>query len=295
MTKMLNNLELDYIRLISSFIKEEINFEKYSKKRGITPRVKLNEVKYLLFANPMLLNLFLAKLPIGARCLVMKSIFDLNDRQIEELSPTYNSKTSISNFIKSNFTNESKNHTFKKGKNTIDFIYNLSIILDIPSRFLANPYALSKVTSTFEEYDQETIQIVTFQKLIEDAINKTKNMIGEQRTVFGVKINHFDFVLLDEGLVNARVDIRAKYFTLECHIKNEAILNYTNILKIQRSIGRKSEIFIRDAFLRRNKKLIILINTDYSVVPKISYLGQELRMDHLYSLDNLLAKRFEDQ
>ncbi len=292
---MLNDLEPDYLRLICSFIKEEINFEKYSNKRGLTPRVKLNEVKYLLTANPMLLNLFLAKLTIGARCLVMKSIFDLNDRQIEELSPAYNSKTSISNFIRSNFTNESKDLTFKKGKNTIDFVNDLSIILDIPSRFLANPNALYKMTSTFDEYDQEKIQIVTFKKLIEDAICKNQKMIGEQRTVFGVKINHSDFVLLDEGLVNTRVDIRAKYFTIECHIKNEAILSYSNILKLQKLIGGKSEIYIRDAFLRTNKKLIILVTTDYSVIPNISYLGQELRVDRLFSLDNILATRFEDR
>lgn len=291
---MLNDLEPDYLKLIVSLVKDEINYEKYSIKRGLKPRLKLNEVKYLLTANPILLNIFLGKLTIGARCLVMKSIFDLNDRQLVELSREYNSKSSIGNFIKNNLTNESKDLSIKSVKTSMDFVNDLSIILDIPSRFLANPNTVYKMTSAFDEYDQEKVQKVTFKELIEDALCKTRKMIGEQRTVFGVKIIHNDFILLDEGLVNTRVDIRAKYFTIECHFKNEASVSYSNILKLRKIIGRRSEIYIRNAFLRTNKKLIILIASDNFVIPNISYLDKESRVDQLFSLDNILSKRLEE-
>ncbi|MGB2871107.1 hypothetical protein [Psychrobacillus psychrotolerans] len=288
-----NDYETENLKLASRFIKGEINFEKYFNERGITPKVKLNEVKYLLNDNPMIFNLYLAELTIGVRCLVMKTVFDLDDRKLDELTDTYNSKTSIRNFIKSNFTHESKDRTIKRSKNSIELADEVAIILDLPFRFLAKRNIKYKITDSFDEYDNDFIQIISFKKLIEEVTSNTKRMLGEQRKIFGVKLVVDEF-LLEEGPLNTRVDIRANYFTIEIHIKNEASLKYSNILKLQSLIKGKSEIFIRDAFLRSNKKLILLVPTNNSAIPDISYLDKKFQADNLFSLDNILSKGKED-
>ncbi|WP_391204408.1 hypothetical protein [Psychrobacillus sp. L4] len=302
---MLNNLETgnhkknrydfktNNLKLISRLIKDEIIFEKFYNERGITPKVKLNEVKYLINENPMILNFYLAKLTIGVRCLVMKTVFDLDDRKLEELTDTYNSKSSISKFIKSNFTHESKDRTIKRSKNSIDLVDEVAIILDLPFRFLAKTNIIYKHTDSFDEYDNDFIPIISFEKLLEEVTSDMKNMIGEQRKIFGIKLTADDFIL-EERTLNTRVDIRANYFTIEIHIENEASLKYSDILKLQSLINGNSEIFIRDAFLRSNKKLIFLVPINDTVIPDISYLDKKFQADNLFSLDNILSKGKEN-
>ncbi|WP_342541908.1 hypothetical protein MHH33_12625 [Paenisporosarcina sp. FSL H8-0542] len=283
-------IETDYLKLISSFIKGEMNFEKYFSERGLTPSGKLTEVKHLLNANPLIFDHFLSKLTIGVRCLVMKTVFDLDDRELIEMSEIYNSKTTISKFIRSNFTNESQDSTIKNPQFKIELLYDLAIILDIPFRYLANPDTLFDYIDSFDEYDRNNIQRVSFKELIEDAANKSKVMVGDQRKIYGVKVKQDDFLLLGEGILNTRVDIRARYFTIEIHIKNDANLKYPVFLKLQRLINARSRIYIREAFLRLNKKLIFLITIDDSYIPDITYLNNDLLADNIFSLDIIMAK-----
>ena len=182
----------------------------------------------------------------------------------------------------------------KKAKNSIELVDELAIILDLPFRFLAKSNINYKNTDSFDEYDNDFIQIISFKKLIEEAICNSKKMIGEQRKIFGIKIKADEF-FLEEGILNTRVDIRANYFTIEFHIRNEATLNYTDILKIQNFIKGKSDIFIRDAFLRTNKKLILLVTTDESVIPDLSYLNKKFHIENLFSLDKIVSKGKENR
>jgi len=283
-------IDTDYLNWANKLIKGEINFEEYFNNRGLTPRGKLIEIKHLLNANNFIFDTYLTKLTIGVRCLVMKSIFDLDDRELLEISQSYNSKTSISKFIKSNFTRESEDHTIKKPQFKIELLYDLAIILDIPFRYLANSNAMFDYIDSFEEYDRYNILRVNFKELIEDATSKSKVMVGEQREIYGVKVKQDDFLLLGEGVLNARVDIRAKYLTIEIHIKNEAHLKYPLILKLQRLVNNRSRIYIRDAFLRLNKKLIFLIIIDDSFIPEINYLNNEFLVDNLFALDKIMSK-----
>lgn len=280
---------LDNLKLMIKLTKGEINFEAYFKNRGLTPRGNLNEVKYLIKADPIVFNLFFAKLTIGVRCLVMKTIFDLNDRLVQETS-SYNSKTSISNFIESNFSYEAKDHTIKKVKIPMESVYELSIILDVPSRYLASNNARYKISNSFDEYENDNIRIVSLKKLIEEVTLKANKMIGIQRKIFGVNIKREDFFSLEEDLLNTRVDIRSKYFTIEIHLLKNESFKYTEILKIQRLIQGKSKVFIQNAFLRSNKKLVFLVYVDEYVIPEISYLYEELNLDNIFTLDNILAK-----
>lgn len=65
---------------------------------------------------------------------------------------------------------------------------------------------------------------------------------------------------------------------------------------LENSIGIKHEIFIRNAFLRDNKKLYILIPLNATLKPDVFYLPEEyLWRNVLYSLKKETLKVLEEE
>ncbi|MCR8852866.1 hypothetical protein [Lysinibacillus fusiformis] len=287
----LTELYADYLIMIGKLIKGEMDLENYFKRRGINPKVKLNEVK-ILINMPMMFNLYISRVSIGVRCMIMKAVLDLNNRQIVDISfsmsRTYNSKTTIGDFINDHLLNSTDTNLNKKRTYSIELYYDLSIILDIPFRYIADAGTNYKMMGNFDEYDREKIKLYTFEQLVNEALIESKNIIGDGRKVLGVKIKNENFFPFELDL-KTRVDIRDRYFTIEIHIENESSLDYVKILKLKNLIKKHCKIYIRNAFLRENKKLIFLIILDNSINPNISYLGSDLLVDNLLLMDDILC------
>lgn len=273
----------------------EIEFEQYYKKRGINQKVILNEVKFIL-NNPITFNLFLSKISIGVRCMAMKTVFDLNNRQLVDisysLSQTYNSKTTIGDFINDYLDNSISSNLNKKRTYDPELYYDLSIILDIPFRYLIDPVALYKMTGSFDEYDREKIKLYKFNDLIEELLMISKSMIGNgnKRKILGVKIKKEDFFEFGEDL-KTRIDMRDRYFTIEIHIENESDLDFSKIIKLKNLIKAHCKVYIREGFLRENKKLVFLvILDDHSNIPDISYLRNEQLLENLLLMNYTLRE-----
>ncbi|MFA1738977.1 hypothetical protein [Lysinibacillus fusiformis] len=288
----LTELYADYLIMIGKLIKGEMDLETYIKRRGVNPKVKLNEVKSLI-NMPMMFNLYISKVSIGVRCMIMKAVLDLNNRQIVDISfamsRTYNSKTTIGDFINDHLDNSTDINLNKKRTYSIELYYDLSIILDIPFRYIADVGANYKMVGSFDEYDREKIKLYTFEQLINVTLIESKNIIGDGRKVLGVKIKNENYFPFELDL-KARVDIRDRYFTIEIHIENESSLDYLKILKLKSLIKVHCKIYIRNAFLRENKKLIFLVILDNSINPNISYLKDDYLMDNLLLMDDILSK-----
>ncbi|MGE7922684.1 hypothetical protein ACQKND_05835 [Viridibacillus arvi] len=95
----------------------------------------------------------------------------------------------------------------------------------------------------------------------------------KNRNIYGAKIEN-EFLKYEKMFLNTRIDIRENFFTVEIHLENEASINYRELVKLESSLKLKSEIFIRNAFLRENKKLYILISIDDSFIPSITQLDE---------------------
>ncbi|MCH7322508.1 hypothetical protein LZ480_11450 [Solibacillus sp. MA9] len=282
----------DYLIMIVELIKGEIDFEGYFKKRGINQKVILNEVKFIL-NNPIMFNLFLSKISIGVRCMAMKAIFDLNNRQIVDLSyslsQTYNSKTTIGDFINDYLDESISSNLNKKRTYNAELYYDLSIILDIPFRYLIDPVVLYKMTGSFDEYDREKIKLYKFKDLVVELLMISKNLTGNERKISGIKIKKEDFFEFGEDL-KTRIDIREKHFTIEIHIENESDIEYSKILKLKKLLKVHCKVYIRDGFLRENKKLVFLVILDDSINPDISYLRNELLFENLLLMKDTLKE-----
>ncbi|MFF5818066.1 hypothetical protein [Lysinibacillus capsici] len=288
----LTELYADYLIMIGKLIKGEMDLETYIKRRGVNPKVKLNEVKSLI-NMPMMFNLYISKVSIGVRYMIMKAVLDLNNRQIVDISfamsRTYNSKTTIGDFINDHLDNSTDIKLNKKRTYSIELYYDLSIILDIPFRYIADVGANYKMVGSFDEYEREKIKLYTFEQLINVTLIESKNIIGDGRKVLGVKIKNENYFPFELDL-KARVDIRDRYFTIEIHIENESSLDYLKIFKLKSLIKVHCKIYIRNAFLRENKKLIFLVILDNSINPNISYLKDDYLMDNLLLMDDILSK-----
>ena len=288
----LTELYADYLIMIGKLIKGEIDFETYFKRRGINPKVKLTEVK-ILINKPIMFNLYFSKVSIGVRCMIMKAVFDLNNRQIVDISysmsKTYNSKTTIGDFITNHLVNSTDISLNKKRTYSIELYYDLSVILDIPFRYIADADTNYKMVGNFDEYDRGKVKLYTFEQLVNESFIESKNIIGDDRKVLGVKIKNENFFSFELDL-KTRVDIRDRYFTIEIHIENESSLDYSKILKLKSLIKVHCKIYIRNAFLRENKKLIFLVILDDSVNPNISYLRDDQLVDNLLLMDDTLSK-----
>lgn len=265
--------DLKHIKLIWKLIKGEINFEEYLRRRGLNKTDNLGEINYLINDNHFLLNEFLSNISIGLRCRVMKGIFKLTNRDIDNFIDFR--KSSIGYFISENMLLNKDSEIVSQRNTSLELIYDLAIIFDLPFRYLANTYTKYEMIYSFEEYNTPKIKVKNLHELIEETLLEMNNVNGNKRTIFGVKIVNNFFEAGEKKYLYTRVDIRENFFTIEIHLENEANINFSELLKLENSIGVKHEFFIRNAILRDNKKLIILIPLNASLKPNVLYLQEE--------------------
>lgn len=255
------------IRLILKFNSGEINHEDYSKRRGLGKNEKLVELNYLVNDNHYMLNEFLSNISIGLRCVAMKGLFNLTDIDIETCVDFR--KSSIGYFIKNNKMPE------KVVSTRLDVICRLSIVFDLPFRYLAHNYTEYEMVHSFSEYDALQVETKNLQELIGEILLEMKSGIKSKRNIYGVKIVNDFFKAGRKKELYSRVDIRREFFTVEIHLENEANINNPELLKLEKSLGVKNEIYIRNAFLRDNKKLYILIPLVEALQHNVIYLPKE--------------------
>lgn len=252
-----NGLDRIHLSLANGLIKDEIKIEEYIKQRGLSTRVILSEVKYLV-GNPIKFNLFLFQLPIGGRCIVMKEVLLLNNRQVAENADF--SKTTIGDFIKENLSHNKSSNISHNRNFSVSLFCELAIIFDIPFKYLAYDNIVYKMNNAFDEYETTVITNITFTELINKTFSISENHLPSQKIkIFGAKVVN-DFFENENKYLYTRIDIRENWFTIELHILNQSSINYNDIYKLKNFIGSDIKIYIRDAFLRENKKIIILFS-----------------------------------
>lgn len=279
----------DYFRLIGKLNREEIDFEKYLRRRGLNKAnklTKLREITLLINENPNILNLFLSKVSIGVRCLAMKTIFDLTDRQIED--NVSNVRSVVGDFIKGNLEIEMNEYpkSISLRNFSAELIRELSIIYDLPYQYLADQYAEFKLKNSFEEYERTNIKKSTLREIINESILEMKEK-RVNRKIFGVKLENSFIEHLNVKHFNARIDIRKQFFTVEVFLENIQVIEMTTLMTIRNILNGldvSGEIYYRDAFLRDNKKLILLIWVDENFL-KPYYLQEHLLLEKQIYLD----------
>ena len=286
--------DLEYFcDLTGKFNKGEINIEIYSKERGISKRDKLPELyefRQIIIGYPDMLNLFLGQTSIGIRCMVMKAIFELNDRQLAGIIGC--SKSTISDFINGNLTINSDPNVNPSRNFSANMICKLSIICDLPYRYLSDSQAEYNLVNSFHEYERVTIEKISLIKLVERTIEDTMRNSQSNRMIFGVRLENVFFP--NGNYLNARVDIRQSFFTVEIHFKDDTIISRQVINKIESSIKRKSKIYYRNTFMRNNNKLYILISVDDSYFPVLPYLNDNLLIDNLMFCDDWRIENIDE-
>lgn len=275
----------DYLQLIGKLNREEINFEKYLKRRGLNKAkklTKLSEITSLINENPNILNLFLSKVSIGVRCLVMKAIFDLNGRQIEDNVSLV--RSSVGDFIKKNIEivemNEYQNSISSRNFSA-EFIRELSIIFDLPYRYLSDQYAEFKLINTFEEYERINIKTSSLKEIINESILEL-NEKQINRKIYGIKLKNSFVDNANVLYFYTRIDVREKFFTVEVFLENAQVIKMNTlkqIMNILKSLNVSGKIYYREAFLRDNKKLIIMIWIEEDF-PKPHYLNENLLLEN---------------
>lgn len=269
----MNSLDVDNIKRIQQLIKKEINIQEYLKRRGLSKYDNLKELKYIVNNNQYLLDEFLSIISIGLRCRAMKGLFDLIDDEIASFIDF--SSSQISHFIRRNMEYNSESQLISNRTTSLEMIYDLAIILDLPLRYLENTSTEYEMINSFTEYKTPKVKKTNLNKLIEEILIEMNQKSRLKRRIFGVRIKNNFFNAGDSKHIFARVDIREKFFTIEMHLENKANINYSELLKLEESIGMKNEIYIRDSFLRANQKLYILISLEDNKEQNIVYLNKD--------------------
>lgn len=238
----------------------------------------MSELKLIVNNKPALFNLYLAKVSVSIRIMAMKMLFDLTNDEIGRV--TKSSKNTIGELIKQNNVRDIDRNIYKQRNFTPELIYNLSIVLDLPHRYLADTNATYNMINSFVEYDRTTMESKPISELINDTLTQVKNTQDISRKIYGVKVKN-DFFNYEKLYLNARVDIREKFFTVEIHLENEASIDYLGLLSLENTLKVKCEIYIRKAFLRENNKLYIVIPLDDSFKPRIEYLHKRFLWKNL--------------
>jgi len=265
--------DLDHIKLIWNLNMGKINFVEYLRRRGLSKNGNLEELNHIVNDNHHMLNEFLANISIGLRCRAMKGLFNLTNRDVDSFIDF--GKSSVGYFINGNMSLNKDSEIVSQRNTSLELIYDLAIIYDLPFRYLADTYTKYEMIYTFAEYNNPKIKVKNLHELIEEILIEMKNEPINKRNIFGVKINNDFFDAGEKKFLYTRVDISEKFFTIEIHLENQANINSVELLKLESSIGMNNEIYIRDAFLRDNKKLYILISLDDSLKTNVIYLQEE--------------------
>ena len=190
---------------------------------------------------------------------MMKEVLLLNNRQVAENADF--SKTTIGDFIKENLSNNKSSNISHNSHNrnfSVSLLCELAIIFDIPFKYLAYDNIVYKMNNAFDEYETTAITHITFKELIKKVFSISENQLpSNKRKIFGAKVVN-DFFENENKYLCTRIDIRENWFTIELHILNQSSINYNDIYKLKKFISSDSKIYIRDAFLRENNKIIIL-------------------------------------
>lgn len=265
--------DLKNINLIRDLNSGQINFEEYLIRRRLSRNDNLGELNYIVNDNHYMLNEYLSNISIGLRCRVMKGLFNLTNRDVDNFIDFR--KSSIGYFISENMSLNKDSEIVTQRNTSLELIYDLAIVYDLPFRYLANSYTKYEMIYSFAEYNTPKIKVKKLHNLIEEIIFKMTNETKNKRNIFGVKIENDFFEAGGKKYLYARVDLREKFFTIEIYLENEANINSLELLKLEKSIRMKNEIFIRDAFLRDKKKVYILISLDKAFKKNIIYLQDE--------------------
>lgn len=285
--------DLDNIKLIWKLNMGVINFKQYLKRRGLNKNEILRELNYIVNDNQYMFNEFLSNISIGLRCRAMKGIFELTNSDLN-LSTDF-AKSNFGYFIQDNMEINKDSSEMAQRITSLQMINELAIIFDLPFRYLAYPYTKYQMMNDFSEYTIPKITEKNLYKLIEEILIEIKNGSKVKRNIFGVRIEN-DFQAGDDKFLYSRVDIREKFFTIEIHLENHANINSLELLNIEKSLDIRNEIYIRDAFLRDNKKLCILIPIEDGVKPVVNYLSKDLLWRNvLYNLRKETLKKLEEE
>ena len=274
--------------LVGKYNNGEINFEEYRKQRGLSQTEKLPKLYEFkqIISYPDMLNLFLGQTSIGVRCMVMKVVFDLTDRQLERIIGR--ARSTITDFIKENLIINSDTNDNSQRNFSSKMIRELSIIFDLPYRYLSDSQAEYNLINSFDEYERETIAKISLKKLLEETSEYMTRNSQIDRNIFGIRLE--DVFFNNGDYLNARVDIREKFFIVEMHLRNGTIIKHQAINMMQRmiqsSIKGKCKIYYRNAFMRNNHKLCILICIDDSYIPDLPYLDENVLLDNLMFRDD---------
>ncbi|MDN4607169.1 hypothetical protein [Sporosarcina highlanderae] len=251
--------DLNHIELILKFNMDEIDYPQYFRRRDLSKNGHLSELNYIVNDNQHMLNEFLSKISVGLRCRAMKGIFKLTNRDLEVMSGF--GKSAIGYFIQDNMELNKDSIVMAQRNTSLEMLNNLAIILDLPFRYLAYQCTKYQMINDFSEYNTPKIKVRNLYHLIEETLFELKNEPKKKRNIFGVRIEN-EFQTGENKYLNTRVDIREKFFTIEIHLENHANLNSVDLINLEGALDKSNEIYIRDAFLRDNKKLCILILTD---------------------------------
>lgn len=290
---MTKTIKEHYCDLVGKYNNGEISLEEYYKERGISYNEKLprlDEFNTILLNNSQMINLFLGNVPIGVRCMVMKVVFDLTDRQLVEMlrlmkPRTIESKSTLINFIKDNLIIKNKNEITSNRNFSYMMILNLAIILDTPVRFLADQNAEYIMNNSFDEYARDIIEEKSLKQLIDEILTEINETPKFKRKIFGVKIYNYYF-REERSILYTRVDMRENFFILEIYLAKETIVNIKSINKIKNDLKLESEIYYRDAFMRDNKKLCFLISIGDSEKQSVPYLTKNDLLNNTIFFDD---------
>lgn len=178
--------DLAHLQLIWNLNKGEINFEEYLRRRGLSKNENLSEINYLINDNHFLVNEFLSNISIGLRCRVMKGIFKLTNRDIDNFIDYR--KSTIGYFISENMFLNKDSEIVSQRNTSLELIYDLAIIFDLPFRYLADTYTKYEMMYSFAEYNTPKIKVKNLHELIEETLLGMNNVDEYKRAIFGVKL-----------------------------------------------------------------------------------------------------------
>ena len=151
---------LDHIKLIWSLIKGETKFEEYLRKRGLSKNGKFEDINFFVNDNYYMINEFLAMVSIGLRCRAMKGLFSLTDSDIEKFTDFR--KSTVGYFISGNMMMNKNSEIVSQRKTSLELIYDLAIIFDLPFRYLTDTCTKYEMIYSFTEYNTPKIKVLKF-------------------------------------------------------------------------------------------------------------------------------------
>ncbi|MGB5945312.1 hypothetical protein [Paenisporosarcina sp.] len=264
-----------YFELAEKLRKDEVTIEEYFSERDMTPRTKLVELE-LLLKDEIRFNLFLDKLTVGSRCIVMKNTFGLSTSQLTKITKV--ARSTISDFIKDSLV-VSQPMEAKRNYN-VHLIYYLAIIFDIPYKYLMFNKINDKDNSGFDEYELGESETTVLVDLVQRTKTLKEDLRNGERNIFGARVYN-QFFVEEKKYLYTRVDIKERdWIIIEFYISNPLSFSQEALMKLKSTLKEQTKIFIRKAFLRDGYKLVLLITKETSrdIIKEYAYLNKNLML-----------------